>query len=637
MGGERTDLFRRIRRWILVLAVGTAITPQSHAAHAATAATTTVPGRALVRFAAGTPAALEQAANARVGATIVGHVHAIGYDVVSFPSSVPLDVALSSYRSDPSVLNAEPDYAGRVALTPSDSCLGSTCTGFAGQWQLAMTNAPFAWDAVPGRTFDATAKRATNPVTIAVLDTHVDTSHPDWTNGGSSADSAQGGQLDLADAHDWLDSSHWSGGAAYHGTFVAGLAAASAGNGRDAAGIGYASRIMPLTVVDGGGNTDAASLADAIVYAWQHNARVINLSLGILGDSQAVHDAIRTVVAGNAAHPASLVVAAAGNNTGSSAFYPGSYPEVMSVSGTDASDNRASCSNYNANVSVSAPADRLIGLTVMPAERIQAACGTSAAAPQVSGLASLLFAQDPARTPAQVRTIIERSADDLGAPGRDDYFGNGRINAERALRYGIGPLTTSVAATIPSGGTSTITAVASSASGVRAAQLIFGSPDAAPVALQAADGSFGGTTEAVRTTFTLPSGTTPGAHPIWIRAFDGTTWGAAAVGVLYIDAQPPTISGLQASDAVRAANQPLTVTFTASDDRSKALAIGIEFRSQTTNQILARITRTNVTTGAQTFAWQPALTDVAGPYLVKVAVADEVGNVSVGSTGSVVT
>jgi hypothetical protein len=619
----------------MVFVVAAVVLPQQQARASAPPAIPTA--NALVRFQPGTTAELQRAAHARVGARVLATIPKIGYQLISFPKDIPLDAVLASYRSDPAVRVAEPNYAGRVALTPSDSCLGSACAGYANQWHLAMTNAPFGWNVVPGRTYDAAAKKTLKPVTIAVLDTKIDASHPDFMNGGTSSDAAQGGQLDLANAHDWIDSSRWSGGAAYHGTFVAGLAAASTGNARGAAGIGYAARIMPLTVVDGGGNTDAAALADAIVYAWLHGARVINLSLGILGDSAAVHDAIRTVVRGDATHPASLVVAAAGNNTGTNAFYPGSYPEVMSVSGTDAADLHASCSNTNPNVSVSAPADRLIGLTVMPTERIQAACGTSAAAPQVSGLASLLFTQDLTRTPAQVRQIVERSADDLGQAGRDDVFGAGRINGDRALRYGSGPSITSARASDPSNATTTVTAVATATDAIRGAQVIFGSPDATPVAMQAVDGSFNNTTERVRATISIPSGTTPGAHPVWIRATDGTTWGGSAVTVLYIDARSPVISGLAASNSVRAANQPITITFNATDDRSPTLVYGVEFRSQATNAIIARIASDRVGQGARTVTWTPSLTAPSGPYLVKLAVADETGNVTVASTGAVVT
>jgi hypothetical protein len=610
---------------------------------AAMRAAAVVPERALVKFSRSLPRAARDAVLGAVGARRLRSIPGIGYEVVTASAS-----ALEALTRARGVEVAEPDYAGRVALPPSDACLTS-CTGIPNQWHLARTNAALGWDAfaaapggaapsgtaaAPGGTAAAPGGAAAAPgtaaapVTIAVLDTHVDATNPDWVGAAaSSPDSRDGGQLDLTNARDWLPSSRWTGAAAYHGTFVAGLASAAAGNDRDAAGVAHAARVLPLTVVDGGGNTDAASLADAIVYAQQRGARVINLSLGILGDSQAVHDAVKRASA------TALVVAAAGNNTGAAAFYPGSYPEVMSAGGTDAEDGHAPCANYNSNISVSAPADRLWGLFPMPSERGQAPCGTSAAAPQVSGLAALLFMQDPSRAPADVRRIIERTADDLGAPGRDNDFGFGRINVERALRDGAtAQVTLARAQAAGPNTTTTVTALATSARPISRAELIVGRPDATPVAMQPADGAFGGTSE--RLVATIPAGTA-GPHEVWVRAFDGA-WSAAAATVLAVDGRAPTISSAQASNGVRA-TQPVTVTFAANDDHATTISYGIQVRSQATNQVLYTYSRVNVAAGAQSIVWTPPLTAPAGPFAVKIAVADPYNNVSQLEVGAILT
>lgn len=625
---------RRAAAALIAVALSTFSAP---AVARATVVSDVLPGRALVRFDEGTPAAARDRAHKAAGARVRRHLDTIGYDEVSF-SSGALDAVLGSYRADERVRVAEPVYTGRVALSPDDACHVTPCSGAPEQWPLRVTNTALGWDAFPGRTFTAAEMLNLSRVTIAVLDTKIDQTHPDWINAGGTTDARAGGQLDLANARDWVPLNRQSGSAAYHGTFVAGLAGAAAGNGRDVAGVGYAARIMPLTVVDGGGTTDSASLADAIVFAWQRGARVINLSLGINGNSTAVRDAIRLVSRGDASAPASLVVAAAGNNTGSAAFYPGSYPEVMSVSGTTANDERASCSNFNTNVSVSAPADRLVGLTMMPGGRTQAPCGTSAAAPQVSGLAAMLFMQDPSRTPAQVRALIERSADDLGASGRDDHFGWGRINVDRALRTA-GPATTTARATAVggSGGSSTITATAAGAPGVKRAQVAFDRPDAAWVEMQAADGAFGGATEAVRATITVPSGLAPGAHYVTVRAFDGSAWGGATVGVLMVDARAPTMTGVTVSNVVRAANQPMTLTFAATDDVASTINYGVEVRSTATGAIVWRKVAFNVAAGAQRITWMPGLDLPAGHYKVKLGVGDPSGNASTTEAGTIIT
>lgn len=628
----RAEQRRRLTRWVAASCIAAALVSQGNA-RAAVPPLALVPGQALIRFEPGAPAAARALAHARAGARVERRLPRIGYDLVSF--AAPLDVALASYRADPWVARAEPNHTGRIALSPSDACHASPCDGLPQQWHHLMTNTPFGWDAFPGRTYRASEPRP--QVTIAVLDTKIDASHPDWVNaGGSSTDAAVGGQLMLDGARDWVPASRQGGSAAYHGTFVAGLAAAATGNARGAAGVGYVARVLPLTVVDGSGWTNAADLAEAIVYAWQRGARIINLSLGLTADSSAVRDAIRTVAAGTASRPPSLVVAAAGNNTGGAPFYPGSYPEVMSVSGTDAADRRAPCSNHNANVSVSAPADRLVGLSVGGAT--QAPCGTSAAAPQVSGLAALLFAQDPSRTPARVRAIIERAADDLGEPGRDQYFGAGRINVERALRSA-GPVATAAAATVApaAGGTITVTATATSPAGVRAAQVVFGAPGAPPVAMRARDGSFGGTTEALVAEVRVPGGTAAGAHPIWVRAADATTWGPATVGVAGVDGRAPTISGAAAQNAVRATGQPFRITFGVTDDYASRFVAGIEVRNTATGAVVWRAERHGFPTGTQVFEWTPALTAAGGHHTVTIAVADEAGNVARATVGALVT
>lgn len=587
-------------------------------APAAPAAGTFRSGEALVRFTPGTPSALVTAAHARAGARVLSTIPVIGYQRVTFDPSLPLDAVLASYRNDPAVAVAEPNFIARVAAEPDDPALAT-------QWALRMTNP--VWDSLPS----AQQLRTQQRVTVAVLDTKVDATHPDFANkGSSSVDVRDGGQLDLARARDWVPASQQSGAATYHGTYVAGLVAAATGNETGTASIAPRAAILPLTVVDGTGSADAASLADAIVYAWQRGARVINLSLGLAADSAAVRDAILAATGG--ATP-SLVVAAAGNNTGSAAFYPGSYPEVLSVAGTNDADSYASCSNHNGNVSVAAPAQRVVSLnagggTVAPP------CGTSAAAPQVSALAALLFEQDPSRTPAQVRALIERSADDLGPPGRDDRFGHGRINVERALRPG--PSTTLPRATVPgAAGATTITATASAPAGIRSARVFIDSPSASPVSMNATDGTFGSTIEALTTTITISPNTAAGPHPIYVQAFDGSRWGPKSVGVLMVDGAAPVINGAAASNAIRATGQPVTITAGLGDDASPSLNMGIQvFDAQ--NRVVFQQARTGVALGHFTYVWVPGSSVLPGSYQVKIIAVDQSGKSSATLVGTII-
>lgn len=595
-----------------VTPVAITIKAPHHDTPALPAGVSVVPGRFLVR---GTlPLDLSRS----LGARPIRRLLQTGWR--EFAAAASASEAVSTVRA--AGLEAEPVYAGILTATTPDTCTTPGCA--VDQWQYDATAASTTWSASPS---------ADQVVTVAVLDTKIDRSHPDWVRtGGTGPSLAEGGQLRLDAARD-LVNDH-TGSAAYHGTFVAGLVAASA-NGRDA--IGVAPRgvaILPITVVDGSGRTDSATLADGILGAWQAGARVINLSLGILGDSSAVRDAIRLVTNGTDARSPALVVAAAGNNTGAAAFYPGSYPEVMSVAGTSREDGPATCSNFNSNVSVSAPADRLVGLAPMPQRLLQAPCGTSAAAPQVSGIAALLFAQDPSRTPQQVRTIIESTSDDLGIPGRDDRFGAGRLNAARALASGASARVQPAA--MVGGRDSTITSTVSAASNsgpLQAAEARVGSGEAPPIALEATDGSFDSGSEQLRLTLSL-RGLTAGTHRVFVRAKDASGWGAYTPIVVTVDATPPTIANLTASNAVRGID-PLRVNFTATDAASARLVYAIEIVATATGQRQVS-PATWVQQGPQGYSWSLPASLAPGHYRVVLAVADESGNTARAEAGTII-
>jgi hypothetical protein len=136
-----------------------------------------------------------------------------------------------------------------------------------------------------------------------------------------------------------------------------------------------------------------------------------------------------------------------GNNNSSDPFYPAAYDNVIAVSATDQTDTRTSWSNHGPHVSVAAPGLGIYSTYWDDDSTYAVSAGTSMAAPHVAGLAALLFAQDPTRSNADVRSLIEHTADDLGAPGWDPYYGFGRINAYQALG------TTSTVVDPASGGT----------------------------------------------------------------------------------------------------------------------------------------------------------------------------------------
>ena len=166
-----------------------------------------------------------------------------------------------------------------------------------------------------------------------------------------------------------------------------------------------------------------------MIYAADNGARVINMSLGATSYSRGEEAAVDY-----AWNHGAVVVASAGNtgNTGLSTYhYPAAHRNVIAVAATDASDNRAGFSTFGDFVDVAAPGASIY--STLRSGSYGYMSGTSMASPHVAGLAGLLFSLNPQLTNAQVRELIEKNVDDLGATGWDPYFGNGRINARKAL------------------------------------------------------------------------------------------------------------------------------------------------------------------------------------------------------------
>lgn len=537
---------------------------------------------------------------------------------------LPAGVSAATLRRRPGILSAEPIYQVQAAAEPNDPCLPRACPTVP-QWNMYEIAAPLAWEAYPGRTISAVEKLASDPIIVAVIDTQIDTDHPDFVNdGGTSADLENGGQLYLSAMRSWVAPGADAGPSAYHGTYVAGILGAATGNGLDVAGMGANAAILPLAVLDGNGKTDTVALAEAIVYAHRAGARIINLSLGTTSDAAVVRDAIRQVTSGP---DAALVVAAAGNNTKDLPFYPGSYPEVMSVSGFDSTLRLAGCSNYNDNISVSAPARHVPSLAPMPERQRVVDCGTSAAAPHVAGLASLLLGQDPTRTPAELRAIIERTADDdAQTPGRDARFGYGRINADRALREGIGPVVSDIAATLASRGnrTSTVEAIATSSLPITAAEAYIGRPGHAParMTLTPKDGAWGQTLERVTGSIEFPEGQTSQELTVFVRAAD-SRWGPAARGRAVIDRSLPEIVNIRSPHTIRGGQS--TTSFVLRDAYSSRFRLSA-YAIDPAGTVVWRWPSVRLSAGPHSLVWTPPLTVLPGPYAIEINVWDEAGN-----------
>ena len=386
----------------------------------------------LVKFEADASRGERQEGHREGGGTVEASLPVEGVDVVDLRPGQQVEDALDAYRSNPDVEYAEPNALLSIAATSND--LSSSLWGLDNVGQErgradADIDAPEAWGLLPGSAF------AVADYAVGVVDTGIDAAHEDLAGKAlSSCSSALGGSAKL------VPGCRDDNG---HGTHASGTIAATGDNGRGVVGVAPGARILMCKALDSKGSgylSDiVACMNDIVARRAAHRIRVLSLSIGGAGS-----ETLRAAV-DNAYASGVLVVAAAGNQGDSSVSYPAGYPNAVSVAATDRNDARASFSNANPDVELSAPGVA-IASTVPGGYAVYS--GTSMAAPHVAGAAALLSARD-GRTGAALRGALTASADDLGAAGRDSSFGFGRLNVCRALGGGCGYGASSAAPVAP--------------------------------------------------------------------------------------------------------------------------------------------------------------------------------------------
>lgn len=355
------------------------------------------PPQLLVKFAKD---ANKSAILGQVGASVVAEIPQLNVSVVSVKDQT---AALGKLRIQ------KIDYAEIDAVatkTLSDPL-------YASQWGLPK----ISWNKLDASS--SAYQQATSSAfpKIAVIDTGVDYNHPDLT-----------GKVDTLNDWDFVNNDNDAMDDESHGTHVAGIAAASTLNDQGISAVSInSSTILPMKVLDQYGSGYYSWIAQGIIRAADQGARVINLSLGGRYNSTTLLNAVNY-----AFNKGSVVVAAAGNNDSTRAFYPAYYSNSIAVWASTRSDTRASFSNYGSWVDVGAPGVAILG--PVPGGNYESWNGTSMATPHVSGLAGLLLSQHPGWSASQVRGKIESTADPV--PDRNysrGRLGKGRINVYRAL------------------------------------------------------------------------------------------------------------------------------------------------------------------------------------------------------------
>jgi serine protease len=434
-----------------------------------------VPGEVLVKFRAGTTTASQSGALSIMRGPIdAAESQWIGDVLLARTTAEPdAEAAAAALRRQPEVEWAQPNYIRRLHATPNDP-------SFPRQWNFQMIDLARAWDINPG---------ATSNVIVAIIDTGVTTTTANypftlWTGArleNVSVPVAVSPDLAPSRILPGRDFVFWAGPVLDldgHGTHLAGTALEETNNNVGFSGIAYGARLMPLKACLGywdlqilqssagipgyvnpnqtGGCPDSA-VAEAIRFAADNGARAINLSLGGPSTSPIALDAINYAVSRGA-----FVSMSMGNDyeRGNALQYPAAYaPQIngaVSVGSVGRSERRAYYSSTGAHLELAAPGGDIrdggfpgtvyqIGLfdsdfdpftVIRPRfdryfeEPLE---GTSSAAPHVTGVAALLYSQG-ITSPAAIEAAMKRFAKDLGAPGKDNEYGYGLIDARATLR-----------------------------------------------------------------------------------------------------------------------------------------------------------------------------------------------------------
>jgi len=383
---------------------------------------------------------------------------------IKYKSGSDLNAIMQELNSTGLFEYTEPDFIGHstgvpvrneVEITPNDTYFSRQwslyndgiiypCSGCINQPPPAKSGADIkmkaAWDICKGSP----------KVIVGFIDSGCKLDHPDlsgriWVNTGeipgNGIDDDGNGYVDDVNGWDFENGDNNPTDDFGHGTNTAGVVGANGNNGIGYAGVDWNCKLMITKGLNNTGSGYYSTWISCIHYLVDNGANIINASVAGTSSSATLQSAVDY-----AYDHGVLVVASMGNDNVSTPYYPAACSHVMAVGATNVDDTRAvpfvwgGGSNYGNWMSVCAPGNYIYALDYQSNTNFNISwSGTSESAPFTCGVAALLKAQLPSRSPDELRAIIETTADDMvgkpdeDSPGFDNYYGHGRINAYNAL------------------------------------------------------------------------------------------------------------------------------------------------------------------------------------------------------------
>ncbi len=349
---------------------------------------------------------------------------------VSFSPVVKMEEAVRLIQASGVVEFAEPLFIQYMNFTPNDPSANQ-------QYHLNKINAYNAWDIWTGDT----------NVVIGIVDSGTDWDHPDlqanikynYADPIDGLDNDNDGFTDNFRGWDVSESdNNPMCGASSHGSHVSGCADAVTNNAVGVASPAYNCKFLPVKSTHDASGSTIDNGWDGIVYAADHGCQIINCSWGRTGSPSNFEQTIIDYATDN---KDALVVAASGNDALDEKHYPSSYDKVTSVSATSATDGKASFSNFNSTVDVSAPGSNILATIIDDSyTRLD---GTSMASPIAAGCAAMIKSKFPSLNAYQVGEQLRSTCDYIySVSGNSAYvgkLGKGRVNLFKAVTDSLSP------------------------------------------------------------------------------------------------------------------------------------------------------------------------------------------------------